>query len=134
LNLTADTNVLLRAASSDHDEPQVVEARRIMAEAVLIAVPVPVLCEFVWVLRNGRKLDREQIAHSIRQLMASSRVAANRPAVDAGLAAMAAGGDFADGAIAYEGSQLGGETFVTFDRKAARLLARMGMPTELLSA
>lgn len=134
MNLTADTNVLLRAASSDNDEPQVVEARPIMAEAALIAVPVPVLCEFVWVLRHGRKLDREQIAHSIRQLMASSRVVANRPAVEAGLETMAAGGDFADGAIAYEGSQLGGETFVTFDRKAARLLARMGMPSKLLSA
>ncbi len=34
--------------------------------------------------------------------------------------AVDAGGDFADGVIAYEGRWLGGETFVSFDRKAAR--------------
>ena len=40
----------------------------------------------------------------------------------AGLAVLESGGDFADGAIAYEGELLGGPEFVTFDQQAAKLL------------
>lgn len=43
-----------------------------------------------------------------------------------------AGGDFADGVIAFEGRQMGGETFVTFDRRAAKLLEAGGNPITLL--
>lgn len=43
-----------------------------------------------------------------------------------------AGGDFADGAIAYEGRWLGGETFVSFDRKAVSLLMAQGQSARLL--
>lgn len=42
----------------------------------------------------------------------------NRPAVEAALAVLNAGGDFADGLIAYEGNWLGAETFVSFEEKA----------------
>jgi hypothetical protein len=38
----------------------------------------------------------------------------HRPAVEAGLSRLDAGGDFADGIIAYEGDWLGGEEFVVF--------------------
>jgi predicted nucleic-acid-binding protein len=41
----------------------------------------------------------------------------NRPAAEAGLALLDAGGDFADGVIAYEGSWLGADAFVSFDKK-----------------
>jgi predicted nucleic-acid-binding protein len=44
-----------------------------------------------------------------------------------------ADGDFADGAIAYEGNWLGGETFVSFDKKAVTLLTAQGQPARLLS-
>ena len=43
-----------------------------------------------------------------------------------------AGGDFADGVIAYEGNWLGGETFVSFDRQAVALLAAQGKSARLL--
>jgi predicted nucleic-acid-binding protein len=56
----------------------------------------------------------------------------NRLAVEAGLEVFYAGGDFADGLIAYEGSWLGGETFVSFDRKAVSLLAKRGQDAKLL--
>jgi predicted nucleic-acid-binding protein len=45
---------------------------------------------------------------------------------------LGAGGDFADGLIAYEGNWLGGETFVSFDKKAVTLLARRKYETRLL--
>ena len=47
-------------------------------------------------------------------------------------AALSAGGDFADGAIAYEGAWLGGETFVSFDKKAVTLLSGQGEAAQLL--
>jgi predicted nucleic-acid-binding protein len=49
------------------------------------------------------------------------------------LAVLDAGGDFADGVIAFEGDWLGGEMFVTFDKKASRILASQGRPTRLLT-
>jgi len=52
--------------------------------------------------------------------------------VEAGLSVLDAGGDFADGVIAYDGSWLGGESFVSFDQKAVKLLAAQGQPAQLL--
>ena len=57
---------------------------------------------------------------------------ANRPAAQAGLALLEAGGDFADGVIAWDGSFLGGETFVSFDKKAVALLTKQGHAAQLL--
>jgi len=53
--------------------------------------------------------------------------------VEAGLALLDAGGDFADGVIAYEGSWLGAEVFVSFDKKAVKLMEAQGETVRLLS-
>jgi len=58
----------------------------------------------------------------------------DRPAVDAGIAVLEAGGDFADGVIAFEGRRLGGVVFTSFDRTAVELIAATGGATHLLSA
>jgi predicted nucleic-acid-binding protein len=102
VKVTADTNVLIRAAVQD-DLRQARQAAKVLAEADLIAAPIPVLCEFVWVLRRGYKKSVADVSDAIRRLVKSANVAVNRPAVEAGLAALEAGGDFADGVIAYEG-------------------------------
>jgi len=57
----------------------------------------------------------------------------NRPAAEAGLALLHAGGDFADGVIAYEGNWLGADTFVSFDSKAVKLMEAQGASARLLS-
>lgn len=44
-----------------------------------------------------------------------------------------AGGDFADGVIAYEGQLLGGEVFLSFDKDAVKRLAAQGVHAQLLS-
>ena len=44
-----------------------------------------------------------------------------------------AGGDFADGVIAYEGSWLGADIFVSFDKRAVKLMQSQGKPSRLLS-
>ena len=66
--------------------------------------------------------------------MNSANVVVNRPAAEAGLALLNAGGDFADGVVAYEGSWLGADTFVSFDKKAAKLMEAQGEPVLLLSS
>jgi len=46
---------------------------------------------------------------------------------------MEAGADFADGVIANEGQWLGGETFVSFDKKAVSAIAKQGIQATLLA-
>src|SRR5215469_7953112 len=93
MKITADTNVLIRAAVQD-DPHQARLAAKILQEADLVAVPIPVLCEFVWVLRRGYKKSVSDVSDAIHRLMRSANVAMNRPAIEAGLAALNAGGDF----------------------------------------
>lgn len=132
MKVTADTNVLIRAAVQD-DLHQARRAAKILAEADIVAVPLPVLCEFVWVLRRGYKKNATDVSDAIRRLMKSANVVMNRTAVEAGLSALDAGGDFADGVIAYEGEWLGAEEFVSFDSKAVTLLQAQGGRARLLS-
>ncbi|MDP1692578.1 MAG: type II toxin-antitoxin system VapC family toxin [Burkholderiaceae bacterium] len=131
MKVAVDTNVLIRAVVGD-DPGQANAAARILAEAELIAVALPCLCEFVWVLRRVYGLQASDVASAIRALLAVANVEVNRPAAEAGLALLEAGGDFADGAIAYEGSWLGGETFVSFDKEAVALLTAQGQSAHLL--
>jgi len=132
MKITADTNVLIRAAVLDEPK-QARLAARVLREAALVAVPIPVLCEFVWVLRRGYRKSVSDISDAIHKLMKSAHVEMNQPAVEAGLAALEAGGDFADGAIAYEGDWLGAEEFVSFDSKAVSILKSQGVRARLLS-
>ncbi len=58
--------------------------------------------------------------------------AARQPSGYRGLAILDAGGDFADGVIAFDGQWLGGEVFVSFDKTAVALLDKGGTATPLL--
>ncbi|MFN5354002.1 MAG: type II toxin-antitoxin system VapC family toxin [Burkholderiaceae bacterium] len=131
MNISVDTNILVRAIVRD-DTKQASAAAKILKTASLIAVSIPCLCEFVWVLRRVYSFDGESISAAIRALLDTRNVIMNRPAVEAGLALLEAGGDFADGAMAYEGTWLGGESFVSFDKQAVELLAEQGVATQLL--
>jgi predicted nucleic-acid-binding protein len=131
MKITADTNVLVRAAVQDEPQ-QARQAAKVLQAAELVAVPIPVFCEFVWVLRRGYKKPVSDVSDAIRRLMKSAQVVMNRPAVEAGLSALDAGGDFADGVIAYEGNWLGAEEFVSFDSKAVSMLKAQGSRARLL--
>jgi predicted nucleic-acid-binding protein len=131
MKITADTNVLARAILQD-DPGQCRTARKLLKDATLIAVSLPSLCELVWILRQGAKLSKEDVSTAIRALFDTGNVVMNRPAVEAGLALLEAGGDFADGIMAHEGKWLGGETFVSFDKKAVTVLSKQGESARLL--
>ena len=130
MKIVADTNVLLRVIVGD-DARQSHAALKVMEQADLVAVSLHALCELAWVLHRRYEVSRADIAVAIRQLMNTQNIALNRPAVEAGLLVLDAGGDFADGVIAFEGQWLGGETFVSFDQKAVALLTAQGQSARL---
>jgi predicted nucleic-acid-binding protein len=132
MKITADTNVLVRAIVADEPK-QARLAQSALARADLIAVGPTTLCEFVWVLSRGYGIPPADIAVAIRGLIGSANVEVNRPAVEAGLALLDEGGDFADGIIAFEGASLGGAMFATFDKDAAKQLKKLGRDTLLLA-
>ena len=132
MRIAVDTNVLIRGVVRD-DLAQAEAADKVLKGASLIAVALPCLCEFVWVLRRVYGFSMEDIASALQALLDTGNVVLNRPAVEAGLAFLHAGGDFADGAIAYEGKWMGGDTFVSFDRRAVALLTTQGYSTQLLT-
>ncbi len=132
MKITADTNVLVRAITGD-DGRQSKIAQAELAKADVVALALPALCELVWVLSQGYKIFAAEIAETIRRLINGTNVVVNRPAAEAGLALLDAGGDFADGVIAYEGSWLGADTFISFDKKAVKLMEAQSESIRLLS-
>ena len=130
--MTADANVLVRAATGD-DTRQSRVARDELARAEMVALTLPTLCELAWVLSRGYKIPADEISAGLRRLIDSANVVVNRPAAEAGLAHLDAGGDFADGVIAFEGASLGADTFVSFDKSAVTLALEQGMSAKLLT-
>jgi predicted nucleic-acid-binding protein len=131
MKITADTNVLVRALTEDH-ATQSKAAQTALGKADTVALTIPTLCELVWVLQGYRILPND-IAGALRGLLDGANVVVNRPAAEAGLAMLDAGGDFADGVIAYEGNWLGADTFISFDKKAVRLIEAQGKSARLLA-
>ncbi len=131
MKITADTNVLVRAIVGD-DKLQSAAAQEALANTEAIALTIPALCELVWVLSRGYKIPGPEIAQTIRSLLNAANIEVNRPAAEAGLEILEAGGDFADGVISFEGEWLGGDVFVSLDKKAVALLDKQGMSARLL--
>ena len=131
MKVTLDTNVLVRGVVHD-DEEQAKLADNLLRRAEMIAITIPSLCELVWVLRSIYGFKRSDAAAAIRALLVAGNVETNRPTVEAGLAMLDAGGDFADGVIAYEGKWLGADTFVSFDKKAVEMLMAQGVSARVL--
>ena len=131
MKISADTNVLLHAAFPE-DPVQTAVAAEALQSAEVVAICTTCLAEFVWVMSRSYRRQGQEIAGALRTLIADSKVVVDRPAVGAGLAALDAGGDFADGVIAFEGRRMGGDVFVSFDRDAVKHLESIGAPATLL--
>jgi predicted nucleic-acid-binding protein len=132
MRIIADTNLLVRLAVDD-DPRQRQIAATVVTQAEAVIVSHHALCELVWVLRQSYKFTRTETARAIQKLRGIENVVLDNATVEAGLAVLGAGADFADGVIAYEGQWLGGETFVSFDKKAVAAVAKQGMQSRLLA-
>jgi len=131
MKIIADTNVLVRAVIGD-DPEQTRVARRTLSSAEQVILGRHALCETVWVLSRRYKLSSDEISRAIVGLLNAENVVTDSGAIEVGLRAMDAGADFADGVIAYEGRWLGGETFVSFDKKAVAASEKQRHPARLL--
>ena len=131
MRVTLDTNALVRIVVAD-EPAQTTAAQKIITDATLIVLTVPCLCELVWVLRRVYNFDREAIATALKTLANTDNISIDRPTVEAGIQFLDSGGDFADGAIAFEGRSLGGEIFVSFDKRAVMLVEQQGGYARLL--
>ena len=132
MKMIVDTNVLMRAVLDD-DVVQSRASRLALSSADQIIISRHVFCEMVWLLRQRYKFSNAEIVKVIHGYLEADNVITDTAAVQAGLAALRAGADFADGVIAYEGRWLGGEIFVSFDKKAVTLLSAQGLKTKLLA-
>lgn len=131
MKVTVDTNVLVRLVMAD-DEPQARRVARLFGTAEVVAVSVQSVVELVRVLRGSYGLTSDDVVTAVRALLATEKVRTDRSAVEAGLASLESGGDFADGVIALEGARLGGESFVSLDELTVAGLAASGYETLLL--
>jgi predicted nucleic-acid-binding protein len=131
VKLIVDTNILVRLVTQDNLAQEKI-AKSVMREAELIVIPLSSLCELVWVLRRAYNFPYKKTANSMRILLETENVKLNYAAVEAGLATLEAGGDFADGVIAHEGKWLGGEVFASFDKEAVKLLKAQGQKVKQL--
>jgi predicted nucleic-acid-binding protein len=132
MKVTADTNVLLRLVVGD-DPAQRRTALQALESAESVAISRHALCELAWVLDRSYEVSRTHVAATIRKLLEIQNAVYETSFVEAGLANLDAGGDFAGGVIAYEGRWLGAATFISFDKKAVNRIARQGYPARLLS-
>lgn len=131
MRMIADTNVLMRAVLDD-DVVQSRASRLALSSADQVVISRHAFCEMVWLLRQRYKMSNTDVVQVIQGYLDAENVITDAPAVQAGLKAMKAGADFADGVIAYEGRWLGGDTFVSFDKKAVQALAEQGQKAKLL--
>ena len=115
MRIAADTNVVVRYLTWD-DEAQAAAAARMIEQADTVVLSTVVLSEVVWVLRRGYRYGIVEVAEVLRRLIESRSVEVDRPLAEAGLTALAAGGDFADGVILAEAERARCDRLVTFDR------------------
>jgi predicted nucleic-acid-binding protein len=132
MKMIADTNVLMRAVLDD-DVVQSRASRLALSSADQVFISRHAFCEMVWLLRQRYKMTKTEIVKVIHGYLEAENVMTDTAAVQAGLEAMEAGADFADGVIDYEGRWLGGDTFVSFDEKAAAALEQQGQKAKLLT-
>ncbi|MFZ4070341.1 MAG: type II toxin-antitoxin system VapC family toxin [Caulobacterales bacterium] len=126
MNLTPDTNILVRAIV--RDDPRLAEtASALLDGADQIVLTNQALCELAWVLRRSYKTKPADLALTIRTLIAAHNVLCDHERVQFGLAMLDRGGDFANGVIAAEGAAMGGGVFVSFDKDAVRDVKALGL-------
>ena len=85
-------------------------------------------------LSRGYGISRPDISETIGVLIKAANVIVNLPAAEAGLARLTAGGDFADGVVAFEGQRLGAIKCLSFDWQAVKLTKAQGLSAEVLES
>jgi predicted nucleic acid-binding protein len=119
--LAIDTNVIVRYLTGDH--PIQSARARTLIDGGDVFVCVTVLLETEWVLRSVYDYTAGQIVTALRAFAGLPRVTMEAPGLVAQSLDWAEGGlDFAD--ALHLGKAAGCESFVSFDRRFARIANR----------
>ncbi|MEQ1600667.1 MAG: type II toxin-antitoxin system VapC family toxin [Methylophilaceae bacterium] len=117
-----DTNVLIRYLLRD-DETQAQIAKRIIEAHEEIVISLLTIQETEWVLRSCAKLDKLLIISLFKALLETYniRIQAEDVLEQALLTFENCNADFSDCLMIAQYRQMGCESMVTFDQKAARI-------------
>ena len=120
-----DTNVLVRFLVQD-DEKQAGIVNTLINQAEVnkqpLFITLLVVIELIWVLESVYAVTREDILHSLNELLSMPALVFEKQKAVRQFIAAASGTtfDLSDLLIAYSGVEAGCETTFTFDKKAAR--------------
>ena len=120
-----DTNVIVRYLVQD-DPAQSEQASRIFEDRLTSEergfVSAITLCEVVWVLKRGYKVERSELIRIVRALLEAEELEIeDRDLVWTALSDFKAGkADFSDYLIGRKGMAVGVSTTLTFDETAAK--------------
>lgn len=105
----------------------------VLENAELVVIPTTVLMETVWVLSHSYKISKVVILDLLTDFINSvPNISVHEKEVSAGFALMKQNGDFADGIHHYLGSQAGADVFISFDKKAIKLLQKQDFRVKIL--
>jgi len=104
-----------------------------LANADGVALALPALCELVWLLSQSYRIPSAEIAEAIRRLMNAANVVMNRQPVEAVLAMLDGGGDFADRIIAQRAKLTWRRDLRLVRQTAVKLSGSAGESVRLLS-
>ena len=125
MQITIDTNVLVRALVDEGGEESRIAVRCLIDQSV--HVPVTVILETEWVLRSSYELGREKVCDLLGSILSLPNVAVDkRESVGAAIAAHGNGFDFADALHLQESK--GSSTFLTFDKRLCKMALKQGSP------
>lgn len=128
-----DTNFLLRFLLRD-DPIQSPIAHRYFADTNnTLILSMVTLCEAVWVMKKRIKLRNPVIVTVLQGLAKQSHIKFDRTIFEIGIAFLQAGGDFADGVIAYQVSQFDHAHLLTFDKDAQKIAKNLTIAVEALA-
>ncbi|MCL2595717.1 MAG: type II toxin-antitoxin system VapC family toxin [Promicromonosporaceae bacterium] len=124
--IAIDTNVLVRhLVRDDADQAERADAflRSLTAERPGFITTV-VWAEVYWALTQPYRLNRRQVAESLRDMLQSVEIHSEHPSLvaEALAAAITKGADFADALIGAAARRARCTEVVTFDKQAAKIL------------
>jgi predicted nucleic-acid-binding protein len=123
--ISIDTNVVVRFLMGD--DPQQFRRADTLIRDYEVFVSLTVLLETEWVLRDRLELSRRDVAKALRDFARLPNVIIeDAPRASLALGWAEQGMDFAD--ALHLASKAGAVHFVSFDKKLAKLAARLGAP------
>ena len=132
ITYVVNANVLLRYLIRDDERQFAVAKPYFISKAHNLYLPIHVLCEVVWLMKNILKIPRHIIIQTLLDLISSSNFCTDKQSFDKGMVFLQNGGDFADGVIADFACRIDNAILLTFDKNGSKTANKFNIPNLLL--